>query len=241
MGAATRIDDFTVLPSGLILPTDKVPVGRDNDGYQAEVSRMPQLWKRALVNIPRATDFATWANQNSAVLTDKDDGLQLYHAGNANGANVSSALRALPAGTTWTVTLGIMRGYMGTRGLHAGLAIRDSNNRSNLFTWTIGNSSSYNVYLAASDTSITNVYTLFAGACPITYYRVRRSGSNLQFYISWDGVQYVKQQADRSTGDWFTGTIDQWGLYVNLDNTGNSYVNDGGITAFHWHETNTLI
>lgn len=194
-------------------------------------------WARVALVIPTSTDFSTWVAQNSATVTDLSDAMRISQTTGYSGSNnLSSRVRSLPGGTTWTVSIGVIRGFPFKNFLDGGLVLRESATgkcETLTFEGTSGGGFANNKFNSATSFAATRFSN--ADHTPVIYFRAVRAGTALTYYLSYDGVQYFIFGAATTVTNFFTTAPDQWGLFIDPSNSSGT---DGGtIDAFHWSET----
>lgn len=218
MAVGLQIDELDPLP----LPVrviDRIVIGRDGDLYRMDVANWRGgISERRSPLIPQSSDFPTWLNQDSAVITDLDDGFSLTHSDANTGDSLQMRLRPIPA-SSWDVRLGCIRGHQVQRFLISGLVLRESGT-GKLMTWGFGHASSggifVNAWINATNFSVTRK-TYNDDRPQKHWFRAVLNGSNIDFYASSDGVNYGLFFTQSLTTD-FTSAPNQWGAFINPNN-----------------------
>jgi len=214
-------DDRTTLP----LPTrasDRIVSGRTNDLYRhALPTFIGHNSDRKICVPPTASDFSTWVNQDTATITDVDDGCYLTRAAKGSGDSLHCRVRSL-VGSAWDVRVGVICGYAMKQYFGTGLVLRESAT-GKLNSWQLGHGDAggpLNVWWN-SPTSFQqtryNPSSQAGSSLNKLWFRVRKNGSTLEYYTSPDGSDWTLDTTEAATGLW-TSAPNQWGIFINTNN-----------------------
>jgi len=210
------INGLDPLPSE-IADDDLVLVDRGNFVYSTPVLQIPEpLTPRRQLVAPLLSDFPTAVNfLNLNDVTQLDDGIRMY-ADRRHTDQIAARVRPLPG--AWSVTLGVVKGFRHGN-TQAGLILRESATGKLMFH-SYGVSSVPGWFISR----YTNPTTF--GAVVVNYHergqgimwqRFTLNGSNIEYYISVDGLSFKHMGSVAQTTP-FTTTPDQWGFYMNNSN-----------------------
>lgn len=231
-----RIDDLTALSEPTVA-TDRMFVGRSGELYRRDVSGMRGGWAKRTttrpVVKPVTSDFNTWLNQGSAVLTDVGDALSLTTVTSGTD-NLRGRSRSLPAGN-WDVTVGMSRHWRVRNFLYAGIFLRESAT-GKLETLMFGDRANGGTISSkwTSATAFSAHRQARSDYHDRLWLRFRKTGLLFQPMYSRDGSIWAQLDVQLALNSFFTTAPDQWGYFV--------YANGASIRAdvFHWDEaTNT--
>lgn len=204
-----------------VLQSDRMVTGRSNDLKRHGMT----AWRghnsdRKICVAPTAADFSTWVNQDSATITDIDDGVTMTRAAKGSGDSIHCRLRALPGGS-WDVRLGVICAYAMKNYHGAGLVLRESGS-GKVNTWQFGHGDAgplivwWNSPTAFQQTRY-NPSTDGGSSNNIAWFRVRKNGSNLEYYWSPDGSDWSLESVETAASFW-TSAPNQWGMFINTNN-----------------------
>jgi hypothetical protein len=228
------IDDLDLLPLPVVA-TDRMLVGRSGDIKRIDKpSFRGSPGVRAQCVVPLASDFSTWVNQNGSVITDGDYTMSLYHDNTVTGGDqLSCRVRSLPGGS-WDVRLGIICQWRHHNFISGGICLRESSSGKLLVSQYGHISDALGLVRWNSPTSFNTIVKQEPVRPQKGFVRFLKNGSNIEFYVSQDGVYYSLFTTIALTTA-FTTAPDQWGIYLNPFNSGGDAI-DPRIDAFHWSE-----
>lgn len=230
-GALTAANTAT----GDLFPVVDVDVGAsDNANKYMTAAELRKLMDRLRVDgtvktPPLAADIGTtwsWVNQGSTSATQDDQGNLSFTKPRTASDSVSLLVRTLPS-TPYTVTMEI--DWLGPTSNYAGfgIAMRDSSSgRICGLPWVNADTtlaSLGGMVIAAPNYTNATTYnsgnaTLVPTAAPVAkpprFIRVTDSGTNVQLYISEDGITFITTGSAASRTS-FLATPDQIGFGVN--------------------------
>ena len=225
-------------PTGATGPTG--PTGSTGPTGTAAAVFVPQ--RRVTQAIPSTTDFGTWLEQHTATVTDEADGMKLAFATGYSGTDhLATRYRSLPGGTTWTVTIGVIRAWLLKNYLQGGLLLRESAT-SKCETAALqfdGTNGIVQTKFTNATTFSANRTTLTERSPPVIYFRAQRNGASLAYFYSYDGVNFIAMAAATTVTNFFTTAPDQWGPFIDMTNQAGS--EGGAMHVFHWHETTSVL
>ena len=169
---------------------------------------------------PTSGDFPTWVNQDTATITDVDDGCYLTRAPKGAGDSLHCRLRPLPAGS-WDIVLGCICAYPMKAYHGGGMALRESAS-GKVLTWQFGHSDAgpTNVWwnsATAFQQGRYNPSTNGGSSVNIGWFRARKNGSNYEYLWSPDGTAWHLELVETTSSFW-TSAPNQWGLFINSNN-----------------------
>lgn len=178
----------------------------------------------------------SWVNQGDATVTVDNDSILLLDPAHGSGTDASFRFAAAPFGATppYKVTAYLLSNLrVAKTNLMTGMAFRESATGkiitfhwNNGFLWTTKWSSA---------TAISGDYSNFS--CPEIprWMQIRDDGTNLTFWLSGDGQQWMQTET-RTRADFFTTAPNQCGFFVDSSNSGtpNFAVST---RLMHWAET----
>jgi hypothetical protein len=211
--------DLTELPDP-ILSTDHMLVGRSGQVYTKEVSKIIRPDFPDGFNIPRIADFPTWVAQDSASVTDIQDGFRLTNTARGNSDNMTCRVRSLPAGTSWTVTLAVRLHTPWYQYHSGGLVLRESATgklETLTSTWPLHAGPVFsNTFSSPTSFNSTRAEYPFSAANErMLWLRANRNGTALQWSYGLSGVAFHLFGASFLVNNFFTTAPDQYGLCWN--------------------------
>lgn len=138
-------------------------------------------------------------------------------------ASVKALYRALPAGTSWTVTIRCNFTGPASYYLHAGLMLREGAGSDKFATLGYystaaapGNAINVNKYTNLT-TAVPYVIQAFAGGHrPNTWFRVTRAASTLTYEFSFDGIDWATLGTSNVTTNLgFAAAPVEWGIFLD--------------------------
>lgn len=226
------INAFDPLPSE-ITDSDLLLVARDNVIYKTPVQSVPNgFTARKQVVAPLLSDFSTLVNFTGYQdLTQLEDGLRIHVDRRINLDAVACAVRTLPGGS-WDIKLGLVKGFR-HQAAQGGIILRESGT-GKLLLQSYGVSTVPGWFTARwnSPTSFGAVVTnRDERGLGVMWQRFVKNGSNIEMYISVDGVAW-KDMGSVAITTPFTTAPDQWGIFIN----GSNSLSPVFLDAIDWDE-----
>lgn len=230
MGALGGINELDPLPSDP-LDDDIVLIARSNVVHSTALVNVPnRLTARKQIVAPTLADFSTWVNQQSGEVADIPDGIRCHIAAPFTDNNIHCRVRSLPGGS-WDVMLGMCRGFP-NQGAHiGGLVLRESST-GKLQTFSPSGA-------GATEVNSWTSPTVFAGQAAtrseesafICWLRALKSGTNIVYNMSYDGVSWMDFFTTPLTTP-FTTAPNQWGFFSGA----SGLAIDNQIDIIDWDE-----
>lgn len=223
--------DGTIPPAGAIFRPKDSPNHFVSDGSKwiGYGPALPQT-------IPPAASGLTWINQGGATVTQRNDG---FYIEDVSAGRTTDCLRmlvkAVPGSTPYSLTIGGIPNNAPFNSSYQmwGPCFCDSGAGPKIMTW------GYMVDLSNPRTggikynSPTSFSANFARSAeffsPFIFYKIRNDGTKLQFWRSFDGVNFMKL-FEENVGNFLTPT--RYGVYIN------PYASSPGLgfLVTHWSE-----
>lgn len=214
--------------------SDRVAIARANKLYRVDSQYLPSRFtSRIPLVVPQISDFSTVVNLSTSRTVQKDDCVRIHAPSNTpTGANLMSRVRTLPGGS-WDVQLALLRGWTFLNFINGGLTLRESGTGKQIvFGFGAPNDqqiilnryTNFNSFGAAIESAPeSNIWFQF--------FRALKNGSNIDYYFSTDGVCWSYHHTHALTVG-FTTAPDQWGFYIELNNSTTAMQMD----VLHWDE-----
>lgn len=191
---------------------------------------------RLILNPPAASDFPTWANQDSATLDELADGLSVAHAAQSGADSMHMRVRSLPGGSAWTLVIGCKAGFPFKNYHWGGLVLRESGT-GKVINFGFGNPSHGVIIVQhwnSPSSYVDDNIGIDMGTAREGFFKVALAGGTLTFSHSIDGVTWTDIFSQALATNFTTGP-DQWGFGVNPNNQGNPQIG-GRLDVTHWSE-----
>jgi hypothetical protein len=202
---------------------------------------------------PPTVAALTWVNQGGATATDVSaGGFDIVSPANEATDSLHCLVQNAVA-APYTFTVGVIPDFLGEGGsMHLGMLLRESAT-GKLITLEFASAASLNIAKYSSPTSgISGNYNSIvwtpgnSGMISPTFLRVVNDGTNLAWYVSNGGRNFVPVTAITVTGtavltpknDFFTTGPDQYGVFVCALNGGTiPHSPKIALHPFHWQAT----
>lgn len=235
MADPKKVSDLGELTLPVALDDD-VLVARGDTVYRTPKSTLVTPRSRIELNIPQSSDFGIWVNQDSATVTDVDDGIQVNKPG-STGDSVSCRVRSLPSTSAFDVQLGVTRGIPFKNYLTCGLVLRESGSGK---LQTIGfdrpgrGFTGWNYW--DSPTSFGDAIQNWDSWDGMQFFRAVLASGTLHALFSVDGVTWIEYiPAGISLTAHFTTAANQWGFFTCSNNQSSPNF-DANMGVWHWKE-----
>lgn len=177
----------------------------------------------SIITIPPAISSLTWDNQGSA--TAALSGNNIYMAGPGSMTSFANLVSAVP-GTPWSIIVKLKFAYPTVQYACGGIILLPSGTpgtttTSRIFMGMGTDSNKFRtlqIYKYSNDTTFSASYLVYQYTTDPEWLRVTDDGTNLTYYISWDGVNW--QQVLQTTRTNYI-TVAYAGITVNMGNTGS--------------------
>lgn len=181
---------------------------------------------------PLAATFPTWVNQQAGTVTDDDyEGLLLYDdTTDTGGDQFIARVKSMPSGT-WTATAHIKPFFVTNQFNGVGMILRDSSTSRNIVVRFFMNGTEYSFGVSnyAGNTFDSHVLLALDVLPTVEWIRVEDDGTNFNFYVSSDGVNF--HQAATALRTAWLATPDQIGLFIDPEND-----NPVGLACSYWDD-----